>query len=331
MHIGGFVPDNNIFLAPMAGVTDSSFREICQNMSCGLVYSEMVSAKGLFYGGERTGRLLLGKKGKNYGVQLFGSDPQIVADMAKSVCESSGDIKVLDINCGCPAPKITRNDEGSALMKDIGLASKIIASVVKSSPVPVTAKFRKGWDEQNINAVEFARMAQDSGASALIIHGRTREQFYHGRADWDIISKVKAAVDIPVIGNGDVFAPEDAKRMMEQTGCDGVMVARGAMGNPWIFGQILDHLDGKPYNTPDADERLDTALLHARMMLEDKGEKRAVLEMRKHVAWYIKGLANATKIRESINACTTMGNMEGILEDYRGYLHTYVKQRYSKV
>jgi tRNA-dihydrouridine synthase B len=238
MYIGNVKLDNNVFLAPMAGVTDMPFRILCKEQGCGLVYTEMVSAKGIHYNDERSNKLAeVNEAEKPASVQIFGTEPAVMAEIAEKLNQSDADI--IDINMGCPTPKITKNGEGSALMLNPNLAGKIISAVSKATNKPVTVKIRKGWDESNVNAVEIAKIAEDNGAKAIAIHGRTREQFYSGISDWDIISSVKEAVSIPVIGNGDVFSPEDAREMLIKTNCDAVMIGRGAQGNPWVFKRVL--------------------------------------------------------------------------------------------
>ncbi len=298
----------------MAGVTDLAFREICRAMGADFSYTEMVSAKGLYYGSDRTAALLAASPAERpYGVQLFGAEPEIVALMARRLSEEGHEgLALIDINMGCPARKITGNGEGSALMRDMPRAARIIEAAAKASSLPVTVKFRKGYDAEHINAVPFARMAEESGAAMITLHGRTREQMYSGAADWDIIAAVKQAVSIPVIGNGDVFSGADALRMRAYTRCDGVMVARGAEGNPFLFREIKAALSGEPYAPPTAEERIDMALHHARRLVESRGG-RAVVEMRKHVAWYLSGMRGAAALRASVNRADSLDELQNLL------------------
>ena len=317
MKIGHLELENNVFLAPMAGVTDLPFRILCKEMGCGLVYSEMVSAKGILYDNKNTTELLeIDPKERPVAVQLFGSDPEILGAMAKKI--EPYPIDIIDVNMGCPAPKIVKNGEGSCLMKTPELVGKIVKSLVESQSKPVTIKFRKGFDDDHVNAVEIAKIAEANGASAVAVHGRTREQYYSGKADWDIIKQVKEAVNIPVIGNGDVFSPQDAKNLLEHTGCDAIMVGRGAQGNPWIFKRILHYLQtGELLPEPTAEERVEKALRHSQMLIDYKGEYIGVREMRKHMAWYMKGLPGAAELRGKLNHAETMAQLEELL---RGYL-----------
>lgn len=283
----------------MAGVTDMPFRYQCAKMGAGLTYTEMVSAKGLFYNDKKTGELTQTHPAEApCAVQLFGSEPDILARAVQSFNLRS-DIAVIDLNMGCPAPKIVKNQEGCALMQNEKLAAQIIKAVVKASEKPVTVKFRKGFDRNN--AVEFAKMAEDAGAKAVTVHGRTRDQFYSGKADWEIIAQVKAAVTIPVIGNGDIFQPEDAAQMLQQTGCDAIMAGRGAQGNPWIFQKILHYIyTGELLPGPTDDEKYRIIREHYQMLIDLKGETTAVKEMRKHLAWYLKGMPGAAYLRTKV-------------------------------
>ena len=311
-----------VLLAPMAGVTDLAFREICRAMGADFSYTEMVSAKGLYYGSDRTASLLAASpQERPYGVQLFGAEPEIVSEMAKRLSEEAPEgLALIDLNMGCPARKITGNGEGSALMRDLPRAARIIEATAKASALPVTVKFRKGYDAEHINAVAFARMAEESGASMVTVHGRTREQMYSGRADWDIIAEVKQAVSIPVIGNGDVFSGADALALRAHTGCDGVMVARGAEGNPFLFAEIKAALSGREYTPPTDAERIDAALAHARRLVECRGG-RAVIEMRKHVAWYLSGMRGASTLRAQVNRIGSLAELETMLLQYRESLN----------
>lgn len=306
LKIGSVTLDNNVILAPMAGVTDLPFRLLCREQGAGLVCMEMVSAKAIYYRNKNTDNLLaVHPEETPASLQLFGSDPEILAEMAKRIEDRP--FSVLDFNMGCPVHKVVNNKEGSALMKDPALVRRILTAMVKAVKKPVTVKIRKGFDEAHCNAVEIARIAEDCGVAAVAVHARTREQYYSGQADWEAIAQVKEAVDIPVIGNGDIDNPHSALRMIEQTGCDGVMIGRAAQGNPWIFREVIQFLeDGTIPTPPDLREKREMVLRHARLQLEYKGEYTAVREMRKHLAWYTVGMPHSAKFRQMINALDSM-------------------------
>ncbi|MBD5548663.1 MAG: tRNA dihydrouridine synthase DusB [Lachnospiraceae bacterium] len=310
LQIGNVVLENNLILAPMAGVTDLPFRLLCREQGAGLVCMEMVSAKAIYFRNKNTQELLeIHPDEQPVSLQLFGSDPDIISEMAKQIEERP--FSILDINMGCPVPKVVNNGEGSALMKNPKLVEEIISKTVKAIHKPVTVKIRKGFNDSMVNAVEIAKIAEGCGASAVAVHGRTREQYYAGKADWDIIAKVKEAVSIPVIGNGDVTDGPTAKALLDQTGCDGIMVGRAVRGNPWIFEQILHFLrTGEELPRHLASEVRDTILRHARMELQVKGEYTAVREMRKHVAWYTAGYPNSAALRRSINEMESFEELE---------------------
>lgn len=320
MRIGSVELENNVFLAPMAGVTDMAFRILCKRQGCGLTYTEMVSAKGLHYKSDNTAVLLeIADEERPAAVQVFGSDPDIVAEAAKQA--EAGGAAIIDINMGCPTPKIVKNGDGSALMKRPDLVREIVRTTVREVKVPVTVKMRKGWDDASVNAVEIAGIAAHEGAAAVAVHGRTREQFYSGTADWDIIGQVKKAVDIPVIGNGDIVSPQSAKRMLEETGCDAVMIGRGAQGNPWIFRRVIEYLQtGRLLPEPTYEQRVEAIMEHMDMVTRFKGESTGVKEMRKHAAWYLKGLPGSTKVKTEVFKLTTCEAVRAVLEEYLRYL-----------
>jgi tRNA-dihydrouridine synthase B len=303
-------------LAPMAGVSDPPFRKLVREMGCAFAYTEMISDNALIYGNERTSRMLTIPDGDHpLSVQLFGSDPARVAEAARLVEDAGADF--IDINMGCPTPKITSNGEGAALMLYPTTAREMVRAVRRAVSLPITVKTRKGWDKGRGSAVEIAKIAEDEGASAVAVHGRYREQFYTGKADWSVIGEVKAAVGIPVLGSGDVFSPEDALAMLQQTSCDGVLVARGALGNPWIFGRFRRLWEaGETSDEPLPGERIRVALRHLRMQVDYAGEHLGVLQMRKHIGWYIKGLRNATRVRTALNTLNTQDDVEQLLMSY---------------
>lgn len=319
LQIGNVTLENNLVLGPMAGVTDLPFRLLCKEQGAGLLCMEMVSAKGIYYNNKNTEQLLaIDEREHPVSLQLFGSDPEIMSEMAKKIEERPFDI--LDINMGCPVPKVVNNGDGSALMKNPVLAGKIIEKTARAIKKPVTVKIRKGFDDAHINAVEMAKVAEASGAAAIAVHGRTREQYYSGRADWDIIRQVKEAVKIPVIGNGDILTPEDVIRMEEQTGCDGFMIARGAQGNPWIFAQILHYFKtGEHLPKPTAEEMVQMMLRHAKMQLAFKGDYTGIREIRKHAAWYTAGYPNAARLRSAINEVESYEQLEELFGRFLTY------------
>lgn len=313
MKIGNVELESNIFLAPMAGVTDKPYREICREFGAGMVYSEMISAKGLYYCDKKTASLMDMTGESPCAIQIFGSEPEIMAEIVPKVMEFKPDI--IDINMGCPAPKIVNNGDGSALMKNPELMGRIVRAVAEASPVPVTVKFRKGWETDN--SLLCAHILEENGASAVAVHGRTRKEFYSGSADWDVIKRIKAELEIPVIGNGDIYKAEDAVRMLEYTGCNAVMVARGAQGNPWIFTQINELLEyGEVKTVPTPKEKLITALKHTEGLVKAKGEARGIKEARKHIAWYIKGMRGSGAIKTEIFRISDFATMKAALSDY---------------
>lgn len=317
LKIGSFVTQGEAFLAPMAGVTDFPFRVICKRYGASLLYTEMINAKALCYGDENTFSMLEVKPEEgDVAVQIFGHEPQYMAEAA-SILSDMNRFRIIDINMGCPAPKITKNNEGSALMKDPALAFKIIDSVKKTSKLPVTVKFRKGWDDSCVNAVEFARNAQAAGADCITVHGRTREQYYSGKADWDIISEVKKSVSIPVIANGDIFSIGDAVNIIEKTGADAYMIGRGSQGNPFIFSQTRDFIEGSPVRDIPDTEKIDVMLEHYDLSIKYKGEDKTVREMRKHIGWYLKGMYGSARMRDDINHIVDADEVRQMLRDYQ--------------
>lgn len=314
MQIGNVTIKVPYILAPMAGVTDLPFRLLCKEQGAGLLCMEMISAKALQYNNKNT-RALLSIHPEEYPVslQLFGSEPKIIAEQAKRIEEL--EFQILDINMGCPVPKVVKNGEGSALMKNPKLVYNIVAETVKAIQKPVTVKIRKGFDEASANAVEIAKIIEEAGGAAVAVHGRTREQYYSGKADWEIIRRVKEAVQIPVIGNGDVFSAETAERMRKETGCDGVMIGRGAMGNPWIFRELAAYKEtGEKPAQPDIAEVKEMILRHALLQIEFKGEYQGMREMRKHAAWYTKGMKGAAKLRDKINQTESYEQLKELLD-----------------
>ncbi|MCR1822963.1 MULTISPECIES: tRNA dihydrouridine synthase DusB [Terrisporobacter] len=324
MKIGNVQLDNEVFLSPMAGVTDLPFRTICKEKGCGMLYTEMINAKALCYDDENTKKMLKMEKDEHpVAVQIFGSDPDFMGKAASIMNQYPNEI--LDINMGCPAPKVVKNGDGSALMRNPKIAAEVLSAVVKNSEKPVTLKIRKGWDDDCINAVEIAKIAEECGISALAIHGRTREQFYSGKADWDIISEIKQAINIPVIGNGDVFEVQDAVNMLEKTKCDAIMIGRGSQGNPWIFKRINHYMKtGEVLPEPTLEEKITTAIRHMNLAVAEHGDYVAVREMRKHIGWYLKGLKNSAKYRDQINKITDYKEVIIMLEEYMQHSLTQI-------
>ena len=314
LKIGNVTLENNILLAPMAGITNLPFRIMCEKFNPGLVCTEMVSSKGLFYDDKKTEKLLNMKNEKRpVAVQIFGNDIEAMAYSAKKISKIAD---IIDINMGCPAPKVVKNGDGSKLMLDIELSRKIIQAVVENSSVPVTVKIRKGWDKDHINCIEFAKMAEQAGACAITIHGRTRDEFYSGTADWEIIKKLKQEVSIPVIGNGDIKSPQDALKMFEYAGVDGIMIGRAAIGNPWIFMQIQEYLQNGKMIEISNEKRLKIILEHIELQVEELGENTGIKEMRKHMTYYLKGLKDASAIRQKINTIETQKELAECITEY---------------
>lgn len=317
MFIGNVEIKNNVVLAPMAGVTDLPFRLLCKEKGCGLLYTEMVSAKAIMYNNKNTEALLKVTPQENpIAVQLFGSEPAVMSEIAKRIEERPFDI--IDVNMGCPVPKVVNNGEGSALLKNPKLVGEIVEAMAKAVKKPVTVKIRAGFDETSINAPQIAHVIQESGGAAVAVHARTRQQYYSGHADWDVISRVKEAVSIPVIGNGDILCGEDAVKMFEQTKCDAVMIGRGAQGNPWIFKQINDYMtNGTEFTKPSANEVCDMIMRHAGMLIEAKGEYTGIREMRKHFAWYTAGMKHAAVLRNEVNHVEHIEQLEELVNKMR--------------
>ena len=329
LKIGNVRLENPYILAPMAGVTDLPFRLLCKEMGAGLIWMEMVSAKAISFHNKNTEKLMeIEEKERPVSMQLFGSEPDLIAKMAAQIEERPFDI--LDLNMGCPVPKVVNNGEGSALMKNPKLAAEIVRKTAKAIQKPLTVKIRKGFDEAHSNAVEMAKYLEDAGAAAIAVHGRTREQYYAGKADWEIIRQVKEAVSVPVIGNGDVTDPISAHKMMEETGCDGVMIGRASRGNPWIFRQLVEYdKTGNIPERPDVAELKAMILRHARLQLQYKGEYTGIREMRKHVAWYTAGYPHSAAIRRRVNEIETIGQLEEVLESIPEKLDRNSREYYN--
>lgn len=321
MKIGNHKLKNNLVLAPMAGFTDIAFRKIASQMGAGLLVTEMVSAKGIYYKDIKTNLLMeTHPEEGSVALQIFGSDPRIMSEVVKRDLNHRQDIHIIDINMGCPAPKIVKNGEGSALMKNPKLAGDIFEAMVKNSEKPVTVKIRMGWDKNSLNGIEIGKIAEKSGISALTIHARTRDMFYSGQADWEYIKKIKASLSIPVIGNGDIFTPNDAIEMIRQTGCDGVAIGRGAVGNPWIFKRILRLLNKKEDFEPSYEDIIHMAIYHLGLECTIKGERIGIREMRKQIAGYLKGLRDSSTIRNKINTMWNKEEITNLLLEYSEYL-----------
>ena len=319
MKFRDFEVENEVFLAPMAGVTDLPFRLICKELGCGLLYTEMINAKALCYDDKNTKKMLnILDEEHPVAVQIFGSEPEFMGKAAQILNDYPNEI--LDINMGCPAPKVVKNGDGSALMRNPKLAGQVLDQVVKNSKKPVTLKIRKGWDDNSVNALEIAKIAEDCGICAITIHGRTREQYYSGQADWDIIGEVKSQISIPVIGNGDITSVEGAIRIKDHTGCDAIMIGRGAQGNPWIFKRIDHYMKtGQLLDPPSKDEKIDIAIKHMDLAIKEHGEYVAVREMRKHIGWYLKGMKHSARFRDQINHMVTAKEVIDTLNQYRNY------------
>ena len=318
--------ETKLFLSPLAGYTDESFRIICDYLGCDYKYTEMISAKALYYKDKKTKSLMnVHPKDKNTGIQIFGSDPKIMSEVVKMYINNDDRFDSVDINMGCPAPKIVNNNEGSALLKSPLLVGKIVESVVKASIKPVSVKFRSGFNEDNINFLEIGKICQEQGAKYVCLHPRTREQMYRGKANWDYIRELKEVLDIPVIGNGDIFSPEDAKAMIDYTNCDGIQVARGTIGNPFIFRSIKQYLENGKYDEPSIDEIIDVIRLQYNLMEEFKDHKRSITQMRKQIAHYIKGFDSSKKIKDEINKLESKDDIFNLLDEYGEYLKDNIK------
>lgn len=317
MKFKDFEVENEVFLAPMAGVTDLPFRLICKEHGCGLLYTEMINAKALCYDDEKTKKMLnILEEEMPVAIQIFGSEAEYMGKASERLNKYPN--AILDINMGCPAPKVVKNGDGSALMRNPELAKRVISSVVEASQKPVTLKIRKGWDDENLNAMQIAKIGQECGISALTIHGRTREQYYSGKADWEIIKELKSELSIPVIGNGDVTSTEDAIKMKEDTKCDAIMIGRGAQGNPWIFERISHYLKtGEILPVPSKEEKLDVAIKHMGLSVKEHSEFVAVREMRKHIGWYLKGMKNSARFRDEINKMENVDEVIAKLLEYK--------------
>ena len=323
LKIGNVELENNIILAPMAGITDLPFRILCKENGAGLICNEMVSSRAIYHKDEKTLSMLsMVEEERPISMQIFGNEPDIMGYSAEIVSEKAD---ILDINMGCPAPKVVKNGDGSKLLLNLELVEEITREVVKKSKKPVTVKIRKGWDDNNIVAVEAAKIIEKAGASAIVVHGRTREQFYTGKADWDIIKQVKESVSIPVMGNGDIYTEEDALAMFEQTGVDGIMCGRGTLGNPWLFKKIEYFLrTGEKLPEISNQEKKETILKHFELLLKEKGEYTATREIRKHIAWYVKGLPEATRIREKINTINSKEDFRNLITEYFEFLENKI-------
>lgn len=322
LKIGNIELDESVILAPMAGVTDITYRTICKEMGAGLVCTEMVSAKGLYYNDIKTNRLMkINENNRPVSLQIFGSDPDVMAYVVEKYINERKDIDIIDVNMGCPTPKIVKNGDGSALMKTPELAGSIINKIKKVSNKPVTAKIRAGWDSRSINAAEVAQNLEYNGVDLIAVHGRTREQFYTGKSSNNIIKEVKEKVNVPVIGNGDIFTPEDAVKMIKDTGCDGVMIGRGILGNPWLIKNVVKALNNDyDFYVPAATDKIQIIKRHAEMLIKELDEKIAILEMRKFAAWYMKGMKGSSEVRNKINKISKADDLYYILDEYSKYI-----------